>query len=68
MKKELSVWSILAVIAAALVVVGFIFIKGGNGDASKDELTKIRQNQRNMSGSAPPNPYGSDNPATNMRR
>ena len=54
MKQQLPVWSIVAAIAAALIVVVLVLFKGPSGEASKEELTKIRQNQRNFSAGAPP--------------
>jgi hypothetical protein len=54
MKQQLPVWSIVAAIAAALIVVALVLFKGPSGEASKEELIKIRQNQRNFSSGAPP--------------
>ncbi len=59
-KRELPTW---AVVTSVVVVVGFVvalFAKGANGgDASKDELMMIRNNQRSFaSSSAPSNTPG----------
>lgn len=45
MKKELPVWQIIAAIGAAVVLVGLVLWKGGAGDASREEITRIRRNQ-----------------------
>jgi hypothetical protein len=58
MKKALPVWQIVAAVAAALVVVGLIFTFGGSGEASKQELVNIRQNQQKMTIGAPPDTGG----------
>lgn len=54
-KKELPTWAVAGSIIAVVLVVVALFAKGANGgDASKDELMKIRNNQRSFaSGSAP---------------
>lgn len=54
MKLQIPTWSVVTVIAVALVGVVFLFVNGGSGDASKDELVKLRQNQRNFSAGGPP--------------
>jgi hypothetical protein len=53
--KELPKWAVAGSIAAVVIVVVALFAKGANGgDASKDELMQIRNNQRGFaSGSAP---------------
>lgn len=56
-KRELPTWSIVAALAAVLLLVALLFIKGGAsaGEASKDELTQIRMNQRSFSAGGPAN-------------
>ncbi len=53
--KQLPPW---AIVASLVVVVGFVvvlFAKGANGgDASRDELMKIRNNQRSFSSGSVP--------------
>jgi hypothetical protein len=54
-KRELPTWAVVASLALAAGFVVLLFAKGMNGgDASKDELMKIRNNQRSFaSGSTP---------------
>jgi hypothetical protein len=50
--KGLPIW---AAVVAVTIVVGFVvtmFSKSGTGDASKDELSAIRANQRSFSSAA----------------
>lgn len=54
MKRPLPVWSIVAAVAAALGFVAIFFMKNGTGEASRDELIKIRNNQRSFSAGGPP--------------
>ena len=62
MKKELPVWSIVAGVGVAVLLVAVLFLKGGSGEASKDELIQIRSNQAKFGGqtaspgAAQPNP------------
>lgn len=54
-KRELPTWAVAGSIVAVVAVVIALFAKGASGgDASKDELMQIRNNQRSFaSGSAP---------------
>lgn len=53
--KPIPTWAIVASLVAVLGFVVVLFAKGANGgDASRDELMKIRNNQRSFaSGSTP---------------
>lgn len=65
-KLQIPMWSVITVIALAVVGVVFLFVLGGNGDASKEELTQIRQNQAKFSAGGPPStaPTSSGPPLT----
>ncbi|RYG34350.1 hypothetical protein EON81_15795 [bacterium] len=58
MKQPMPIWAIVAAVAAALVLVTVVFVKGASGgDPSTDEIAKIRNAQRSpgiASGAAPP--------------
>ncbi len=63
MKLQIPTWSVVTVLAVALVGVVFLFVKGGSGDASKEELVKLGQNQRNFSAGGPPSARAPDSGA-----
>lgn len=50
MKKPLPIWSVVAAIGAAAVMVFFVFTKSGAGEPNRDELMKIRGNMRAWGG------------------
>jgi len=56
MKRPLPAWSIIAAVAAALGFVAIFFVKNGTGEANRDELINVRNNQRKFSAGAPPSP------------
>lgn len=56
MKKPMPTWALVTSILVAVGFVAVLFAKAGSaGDASKDELTLLRSNQRKFSsGGQPP--------------
>lgn len=55
MKKPIPVWAVVASVAAVLgVAIGFYAKAANGGDASKEELSKIRNNMRNFASAPAP--------------
>lgn len=60
-KRELPMWSVISAIAACVVVVALLFMKGSSaGEASESELIEIRGNQRKFSSAPTPAPTTPD--------
>lgn len=60
-KRELPMWSVISAIAACIVVVALLFMRGGaSGEASASEIAEIRGNQRKFSSAPNPAPTTPD--------